>query len=249
MIPRHGATGRWSQNRTGSQSPSLIARKQQWSQFCLHVYCRSAIVVLQQCYSPTWETWSWSDLHFSFCPTSVFFQSDPDALTVFQILCAIDCILCNCHPKNVAVLLLGCDLSPWFLRLLPRPPCLFSNAQPGRSFCVCVGIWRTVENNLWSHKKKKNSLANKKNCACASAKTNQSRHYVRPRQAANWKTRPTRLLSMWTRGPFSTDGCAQWRARRRGPDLLQTAARSSPLCRPTSPIHLGRQAGAKGEKI
>lgn len=80
---------------------------------------------------------------------------------------------------------------------------------------------------------------------CVFAKTNQSRHYVWPRQASSWSTRPTRLLSMWTRDHlFSTDGLAQWRARRRRSDLQQTVVRSSPLGRRF--ISAGRQAGRQG---
>lgn len=141
-----------------------------------------------------------------------------------------------------------------FPLLLPRSPgflkCLFSNAQHGQeapSVSVLVSDVQyerafgviTTTTKKQSGQRKELSLF---------AKTNQSGHYVRPRQAASWWTRPTRLLSMWTRDPFSTDGRAQRRARRRGSDLPQTAARSSPLCRRTSAIHLGRQAGAKCRK-
>lgn len=138
-----------------------------------------------------------------------------------------------------------------FPLLLPRSPgflkCLFSNAQHGQEapsvlvsdvqYERAFGVITTTKETVWQKK-----------IIVPFSKTNQSGHYVWPRQAASWWTRPTRLLSMWTRDPFSTDGRAQRRAQRRGSDLPQTAARSSPLCRQTSAIHLGRQAGAKAEK-
>lgn len=244
MIPRNRATGRWSQNRTGSQSPSLIARKQQWSQFCIHVYYRTCVVILQQCYWSTWGKWSWISLR----PTSGYYQSDQEGNMVLQIMCVTDYVFSD-----------SCSCSPWlcfvpsvflffFTAATTFSVFVFRTRSMDRTLLLCLCLYLDVKyKRAFGVMKKKISLGKKKNCAlrqkqikadimCDHVKRPTGEHGPRGCWAGELEPLFQQMVAL-------NEG-----ARRRGSDLLQTADGSPPLCRPTSAIHLSRQAGRQGRK-
>lgn len=168
MIPRNRATGRWSQNRTGSRSSSLIARKQQWSQFCRHVYKRTPSL----CYSNAMHLPEGSDpdktVTFPLCLQLPFVISKVTKMASWYSRICVWLIV-----SRVIVTQKRCSCSVfclrWFPLLLPRSPgflkCLFSNAQHGQeapSVSVLVsdvqyerafGVITTKKKTVWQKKR------------------------------------------------------------------------------------------------
>lgn len=171
MIPRNRATGRWSQNRTGSRSSSLIARKQQWSQFCRHVYKKTPSL----CYSNAMHLPEGSDpdktVTFPLCLQLPFVISKVTKMASwYSRICVwliVSCVIVTQKRCSCSVFCLR-----WFPLLLPRSPgflkCLFSNAQHGQeapSVSVLVSDVQYERAFGVITTKKINSLAKEKNCA------------------------------------------------------------------------------------